>query len=100
RHALEQNGTAIGVVEPAQHVEEGGLAGAVGPDQAADFPGFDLERDVDERDDPAEANRQSVDAEQRAASAVSGGAAHRRALGARRTRATASAPSLSSRLTS
>src|SRR5258708_39394624 len=55
------------MVEAAQTIEERRLAGAVGTDEAADLTGGDLEGDVVQRDDAAEANRQAANAEERLA---------------------------------
>ena len=62
--ACEVNGAGAGLIEAAQTIEERRLAGAVRADQAADLPGLDIERDIVEGHDPAEAHRQSFDAEQ------------------------------------
>src|SRR5260370_25724607 len=76
RPALELDAAAVGMVESAQTVEERRLAGAVGTDEAADLTGGDLEGDVVQRDDAAEANRQAADAEERLAVGC-GALAHR-----------------------
>ena len=52
---LEVDGPRGGLVETAQAVEEGGLAGAVGTDQTDDLAGLDVEGDVVQGDDPSEA---------------------------------------------
>ena len=51
----------VGPVEPRDHVEERRLAGAVRADQADDLPLLDVERDVVDRDDAAEAARDVAD---------------------------------------
>jgi hypothetical protein len=43
--ALELDGAFLDEVEPGQHVHEGGLAGAVRPDEADDLVPMELERD-------------------------------------------------------
>ena len=63
--ALEQDVAAVGRVEAAEAIEERGLAGAVGADQAGDLAGKDVEGDAVERDDAAEADRDVAHAEQR-----------------------------------
>ena len=60
---LEQDGAFLRLVEPAQAVEERGLAGAVGADEAADRAALDLERNAVERHDPAEADADLCDLE-------------------------------------
>jgi hypothetical protein len=50
-------------VEARQAIEQGRLAGSVRPDQADDLTRLDIERDVVEGDDPAEANSDIPDAE-------------------------------------
>ena len=67
RAAFEQDIAAIGRVEPADAVEQRGLAGAVRPDQPEDLALLDGERDAVERDDAAEAQSDVADFEQRRA---------------------------------
>ncbi len=55
RAPLEADRAAVEAIEPGQAVEQRRLAGAVGPDQAEDLAGRDVERDAVERDDAAEA---------------------------------------------
>src|ERR1043166_1081611 len=55
RLVVEREAPAVGRVDPGEHVEERGLAGAVGADQAEDFPGRDLERHFAQRLHAAEA---------------------------------------------
>ena len=55
RHAGEQHLAAIARVEPGEHVEQRRLAGAVGTDQAVDFPGLDGQRNILQRLHAAEA---------------------------------------------
>src|SRR4029450_5905854 len=51
---LEGDGAAGRLVEPAQAIEEGGLAGPVGPDEADDLARLDVEGHIVQRDDAAE----------------------------------------------
>jgi hypothetical protein len=53
------------LVETGQAVEEGRLAGAVRSDDAGDLARGDVERQVVDRQQAAEAHRQALDAEQR-----------------------------------
>src|SRR5829696_3146983 len=52
--APEDEGPRRGLIQPADHVEEGGLARAVGPDQADDPTLGDVEADLADGDEPAE----------------------------------------------
>ena len=52
------------LVEPAHHVEQGRLAGAVGTDERTDLPRGDREREVRERHDAPEANLHVFDFKQ------------------------------------
>jgi hypothetical protein len=52
------------LVETGQAVEEGRLAGAVRSDDAGDLARGDVERQVVDRQQAAEAHRQALDAEQ------------------------------------
>ncbi len=63
--AGEAHAAGVGLVEPGDHVEEGGLAGAVRADQPDDLPRVDVERDVVDRDDPPEPPRHVPNLEQR-----------------------------------
>ena len=61
--AFHENVAGARLVEPAQAIEQGGLAGAIGPDQAEDLALMHVEGDAVQRDDTAEhdadvANRQ------------------------------------------
>src|SRR5579864_9645835 len=56
RAPLEADIAADWAIEPAQTVEQGGLAGAIRTDQSGDAAGSDRERDAVERDDAAEAH--------------------------------------------
>ena len=47
--AVELKAPGIRGVQPRHHIKEGGLAGAIGPDQAVDFPGLDTQAHVIER---------------------------------------------------
>ena len=58
RLALEVQLAGVRAVEPGDHVERGGLAGAVRADQADDLALAHVERDVVQRDDAAEAARE------------------------------------------
>jgi hypothetical protein len=69
--AVEVELARIRPVQPRDHVEERGLAGAVRPDQADDLAGVDVERDLVDRDDPAEPARHVADREQGHATSVS-----------------------------
>ncbi len=65
RCAVEQDVAAATLVEARQAVEQRGLAGAVGPDQADDASGLDVEGDAIQRDDAAKAHAHAVHAQQR-----------------------------------
>jgi hypothetical protein len=52
-------------VETGDHVEHGGLARPVGPDQGEDLPGPDRQVDVGQRGEAAEPDREPGDLEQR-----------------------------------
>ena len=54
-HAADGEVAAIELAESAQHIEQAGLAGAVGTDQTVDLAAVDREVDSVERDDVAEA---------------------------------------------
>ena len=56
---------AVAAVKAAEAIEQRRLAGAVRADQAADLAASDLEGDIVQRDDAAEAHRHVVDAKQR-----------------------------------
>jgi len=45
----EQGASRVGLRDPAEHLQEGRLAGTVTPDHADHLPGPDLERDIFER---------------------------------------------------
>ena len=64
--AVEHDLPALAGVEPRQAVEQRGLAGAIGPDQARDLPRGDVERDAVERHDAAEMHRHAADGQQAA----------------------------------
>ena len=53
-HAFHQDVAGARLVEPAEAVEERGLAGAVRPDQAEDLALMHVERHAVQRDDAAE----------------------------------------------
>src|SRR5205085_2004114 len=61
---------AAGPRERAQHVDRRRLAGAVGPEEAEGLPGLDLEVDVADRLDLAEALGERLDRDRRHASTV------------------------------
>ena len=63
--AGERHAAGIRPVEPGEDVEDGGLAGAVGPDQPEDLALRHLEAHVGERRQPAEADGEILDAQQR-----------------------------------
>src|SRR5262245_21699678 len=69
--ALEQDVAAAGRVEPAQAIEQGGLAGAVRADQAEHLPREELEGDAVERDDAPEPDAHDANLEQRLGQASS-----------------------------
>ena len=52
--SVEEDLAAVRLVEPRDDVEERRLAGAVGPDQAADLAQLEVEGDSVERDDTPE----------------------------------------------
>ncbi len=62
--AVEQDMARIRHKEPADHVEKGGLAGAVRADHRAQLSGLDRHRDAVDRDETAEPARDIVDFEQ------------------------------------
>src|SRR5216684_1127692 len=64
RSALKQDVAAIGGVEPADTVEEGGFARAIRADQTEDLALLDREGDAVERDDAAKAHSDVADLEQ------------------------------------
>ncbi len=53
--AIEQDFTGTWLVQPAQAVEQGGLAGPIRSNQAGNLPSRDVEADVVQGDDAAEA---------------------------------------------
>ncbi len=61
--ALEENAPGGRAVEARQAIEQGRLARSVRPDQADDLTRLDIERDIVECDDPAEANGDVPDAQ-------------------------------------
>src|SRR5581483_5221844 len=63
--AFEAQLSRVGSVEAGDEVEDGRLAGAVRADQADDLALRHVERDVVDRDDPAEAARDVPDLQQR-----------------------------------
>ena len=63
RAALEEDVALVRGVEAAEAIEKGGLAGAVGADQADDLPLVDVEGDAVESDDAAETQAHAVDPE-------------------------------------
>ena len=71
RRAVAMQGEPAGtrLVEPGQAVEDGRLAGAVRPDDRGDLAPVGGERQIVDRDQPAEAHRQMLDLEQRGAAA-------------------------------
>src|SRR5271163_444081 len=88
-HPFEQQRFAVDVhdetanarlVEAGKAVEDGGLAGAVRSDNGGDLAGIGSERQIVDRDQPAEAHRQMLDEEQRLPDFVGAGhgAAERR----------------------
>src|SRR6185369_9143873 len=62
--ALEEDLAFVGLVEAADHVEEGGLARAVGADDGHDLPAADLEAHPLEGLHRAEAHADPVDLEE------------------------------------
>ena len=52
---LERHGAGVGTVEPAGEVEQRGLAGAVGADDADEFALLETERNIVDREQAAEA---------------------------------------------
>ena len=67
RLAVEADLTARGLVDAGHHVEAGGLAGAVRPDQAEDLALLDVEGHLVERGDATEPDGDVVDLEDRLA---------------------------------
>ncbi len=53
--AVPENRTAVGLVDAAEHLDEGRLAGAVGADQAVDLTGIEAQRHTIDRRDAGEA---------------------------------------------
>jgi hypothetical protein len=70
--SLEHDAAAAGAVDPADAVEDAGLARAVGPDQGQQLTGADRERHTVEHAQPAEGQRQPLHA-QRSLSHTSAG---------------------------
>ena len=64
RLAVEHHRTRGGPVHTGDRVEAGGLAGAVGPDEAEDLTALDAERDRVQGGEPAEFDRQILGFEQ------------------------------------
>ena len=62
--ALHQNVAGARLVEPAQAIEEGGLAGAVRPDQAEDLALMHVKGHAVQRDDAAEHDADVANREQ------------------------------------
>ena len=62
--AVEFELTAVRHIQPGEHVEQRGLAGAVRSDQPIDFPVLDGQRNIGERRQPAEALFDMTDLEQ------------------------------------
>ena len=71
--AVEDDLALVRLVEPRDQVEERRLAGAVRADQADDLALAHVERDVVDRDDPAEPPRHVLDREQRHGAGLYGG---------------------------
>jgi len=63
--AAEHDSAARGRVEAGDHVEHGRLARAVGADQREDLPIADLEAQLAQRGEAAEADREVLDTEHR-----------------------------------
>src|SRR5205085_7725351 len=63
---VEDDGAGIGRVNARDHVEDGGLAGAVRPDEAVDVAFGNLERGMVHRAQAAEGLRDRADLEERA----------------------------------
>src|SRR6185436_7298862 len=63
--ALQEDVAGAGLIEPAQAVEQRGLAGAVGSDQAEDLALMHLERNAVERNDAAEHDADVANRKQR-----------------------------------
>jgi hypothetical protein len=61
--AAQHEAAGVGRVQAGDDVEEGGLAGAVGADQAVDLAGVDRDADVRQRLQAAEALGDAVDLE-------------------------------------
>jgi hypothetical protein len=61
---VERDLAGVGLVQPADDVEEGGLAGPVGADQGADLALLDGEREAVERHDAAEPDPDLFDTQQ------------------------------------
>ena len=56
--------SGAGLVQPAEAIEQRGLAGAVRPDQAGDLAGHDVESDVIQSNHAAEAKGDAADRQQ------------------------------------
>ena len=67
--AVEGHRAGGGVVDPADDVEQGGLAGAVRSDQATDLARFDVEGQIAQGDDASEPHRDVTYIQQRHAHA-------------------------------
>src|SRR3954467_14873113 len=61
---MERDAAFARLVEPGNAVEHRGLAGAVRADQRCDGAALDLERNVVDRNQPAEAHGQMLDTQQ------------------------------------
>ena len=64
RVPVEDHVARVDAIEARDHVERGRLAGAVRPDQAGDRAFVDVEGDVVQRDDAAEAKRSMLEREE------------------------------------
>ena len=62
--AVKGDASSHGLIDTRDDVEERGLAGAIGTDDGEELATRDRERDVGERGDASEADRQPLDLEQ------------------------------------
>ena len=63
--AVEDDATAVRLIQPRDEIEERRLPSAVGPDQPDDLPLLQRKRDIGEGHDPAETPRDILDRQKR-----------------------------------
>ena len=65
RHIIENDAAAVGLIDATEAIEQGGLAGAVRADDAADLAAPHVKTDIVERDDAPETHAETADTKQR-----------------------------------